>query len=87
MAELVNELQEVVDWFYLGLCLRVPMATLLNLRQDYRNVDTCRTEMLDAWMKMEKPAWSKLVTALKEMKLMALAKRLASKFCEWVADY
>ena len=67
------------------------MATLLNIRQDYRNVDTCRTEMLDAWMRDEKPTWSKIVAALKEMKLKALAKRLDSKFCEllnlWATDY
>jgi len=36
--------------------------------------------MLDAWMNEQNPTWSKVVTALKEMKLIALAKRLASKF-------
>ena len=58
------------------------MATLLNIRQDYRNVDTSRTEMLNAWMRDEKPTWAKIVTALKEMKLTPLANRLASKFGE-----
>lgn len=80
LSDLVNELQEVTDWFYLGMCLRVPLATLMNIRESHGNVEAYRREMLDAWMKEENPTWSKVVTALKEMKLTALAKRLASKF-------
>jgi len=80
LSDLVNELQEVTDWFYLGMCLRVPLATLMNIRESQGNVEAYRREMLDAWMKEENPTWSKVVTALKEMKLTALAKRLASKF-------
>ena len=81
LKDLVNELQEVIDWFYLGMCLKVPIPTLLTIKQDLRNTDECRIRMLKAWMNQEEePAWSKVVAALHEMKKKALAEQIGSKF-------
>ena len=81
LKDFINELQEVIDWFYLGMCLDVPLPTLLTIKKDLRNTDECRTRMLEAWMNQEEePTWSKIVAALREMKKTALAEQIASKF-------
>ena len=81
LKDLINELQDVIDWFYLGMCLKVPIPTLLTIKQDLRNTDECRIKMLTAWMNQEEePAWSKIVAALHEMKKTALAEQISSKF-------
>ena len=81
LKDLINELQDVIDWFYLGMCLNVPIPTLLTIKQDLRNTDECRIKMLTAWMNQEEePTWSKIVTALQEMKKTALAEQIGSKF-------
>ena len=81
LKDLINELQDVIDWFYLGMCLNVPIPTLLTIKQDLRNTDDCRIKMLTAWMNQEEePTWSKIVAALHEMKKTALAEQIGSKF-------
>ena len=80
LKDLVNELQEVTDWFQLGLCLRVRLSVLRTIQQDNKeDTNKCRQEMLEAWMKQEAPMWSTIVKALLDMKMADLALQIASK--------
>ena len=84
LQDLVNELQEVTDWFQLGQCLKVPLSVLRTIQQDSKGDTTkCRQEMLKTWMKWEVPMWSTIVKALLDMKMADLALKIASKhFCK-----
>ena len=80
LQDLVNELQEVTDWFQLGLCLKVPLSILRSIQQDSKeDTNKCRQEMLNAWMKRGVPMWSTIVKALLDMKKADLALKIASK--------
>ena len=43
--------QEVHEWFDLGLHLRVKYGALKAIEADYRKVKQCMREMLAAWLK------------------------------------
>ena len=61
------ELQEVCDWFRLGLYLDIPPPKLCDIKHDsaLRCVQDFRTEMLSVWTKMlPGPSWSGVVKAL-----------------------
>ena len=80
LKDLVCELQEVTDWFHLGICLGILLAKLQSIKRDYRHIDERRREVLLAWRDNEKPTWSKLVGALVEMRNMSLAYQIAGKY-------
>lgn len=68
MKDLVNELQEVTDWFRLGLSLRVPESVLRTIEQDLDTTNKRKQEMLIEWMKrVQVPKWSTMVKALFDM--------------------
>ena len=79
--DLVNELQEVTDWYLLGLCLGLSEPQLKVIKQDYRTNDERRREMLATWEKQDKRTWSKVVCALMEMGgHHVLASHIATKY-------
>ena len=80
LKDLVNELQEVTDWFALGVYLGLEMSTLESVRTDSMGVDECRRNMLGIWMREQEATWSKVVHALVEMKMYHLAVQIASKY-------
>lgn len=67
LKDLINELQEVTDWYLLGLCLGLSESRLQEIKQDHRTNDEWRREVLATWARQEKPTWSKVVSALMEM--------------------
>lgn len=72
---LVSELSSVVDWFQLGLQLKVPSAELETIRADHHKTTDCRSSMLIWWLKhTESPTWSELARAL-----LMIDKNLAQK--------
>ena len=77
MKDLVNELQEVTDWFQLGLSLRVPESVLRTIQQDLITTNKCRQEMLIEWMKQEVPKWSTIVKALLDAGMTDQAIKIA----------
>lgn len=77
MKDLVNELQEVTDWFQLGLSLRVPVSVLRTIQRDLVTTNKCRQEMLIEWMKREVPKWSTIVKALLDVGMTDLAIEIA----------
>ena len=79
MKDLVNELQEVTDWFQLGLSLRVPESVLKTIERDLDTTNKRKQEMLIEWMKREVPKWSTMVKALFDMGMTDQAIKIASK--------
>ena len=78
-----QELQEVSDWFSLGLHLDIPKAKLDDIRLDptLRSTQQFRTEMLSVWMqKLPGPSWSCVVKALMEIGKKKLAFKVALKY-------
>ena len=80
LKDLVGELQDVTDWYYLGLCLGIPLAKLQSIKQDYRHIEERKREVLLVWSDKEKPTWLKVVNALMDMRNMPLAQQIAQKY-------
>ena len=80
MTDLLTELQNVTDWFTLGVGLEVPTPLLKAIREDHTDTDQCRREMLFAWSKQEVPTWPRVVHALSEMGIAKLAIAIAEKY-------
>ena len=78
---LVSELSSVVDWFHLGVSLKLPVAELQKIEADHRKTDRCKIEMLDWWLRnTDLPTWSAIVMALKGIKMKALAQNIVIKY-------
>ena len=81
LKDLINELQKVTYWFLLGLCLGLSKSQLQEIKQDHRTNDEQRREVLATWERQEKPTWSKVVHALREMGgHQVLASYIAGKY-------
>ena len=80
MKDLIQELEEVTEWDYLGICLKLPEHTLKTIRKDNRKTENRKREVLMEWAKMEVPTWGRVVHALLEMGMEVLAKRIAKKY-------
>ena len=80
LKDLVSELQDVTDWYYLGLCLEIPLAKLQSIKQEYRHIEERKREVLLAWSDKEKPTWVKVVNVLMDMRKMSLAQQIAQKY-------
>ena len=81
MKDLIQELEEVTEWEYFGTCLELSEHTLETIRRDNRrNTENCKREVLMEWKKIEVPTWRRVVCALLEMGMEVLAKRIARKY-------
>ena len=83
MKLLDQELQEVTDWFSLGLYLDIPLAELYCIKYDtiLRSTQQFRTEMFSVWMrKHPEPSWPRVVKALMEIGREKLAHKIALKY-------
>ena len=82
MAELVEELKQVVDWFHLGLYLEVPEHELKIIDRNYpQDTKRCRTEMLSWWMNNTLwKKWATIVQALEKTGSKVLACNIALKY-------
>ena len=80
LKDLVSELQDVTDWYYLGLCLEIPLEKLQSIKQEYRHREDRKREVLLAWSDKEKPTWVKVVNVLMDMRKMSLAQQIAQKY-------
>ena len=78
-ADLVSELQDVIDWIPLGLYLGIKLPKLKIIEANYETLQRCRVEMLGEWQKNVTPTWSAVVQALVEIGMRRLASELAQK--------
>ena len=83
MKLLDQELQEVSDWFGLGLYLDIPAEELHTIKYEptLRRIQDFRTEMFSVWMKkLPEPTWPRVVKALMEIGRERLAHKIALKY-------
>ena len=84
LKDLVTELDDVTDWFHLGIHLEVSSATLRNIRNRHQrtgDIKDMKTDMLMGWMDNEvHPTWSPIVRALVGIKMAPLARKLGMKY-------
>ena len=80
--DLVEELYEVVGWFHLGLCLKVPDYRLQAIRQDHpQDTEMCRATMLSWWWNNSgNRKWAAIVLALAKTGHQVLACKIALKY-------
>ena len=89
LAQLSLELQEVSDWFGLGLYLGLPPAELhtISYEPTLRCIKDRRMEMLLVWTrKLPGPSWSRVVTALMVIGRETLAYKIALKYGKSFAE-
>ena len=82
LRNLASELQEVVDWYRVGLSLGIKSYQLEEIRIN-RMGDAmhCKLNMLDLWLRGDVDAsWSKLVGALAESNHSFIADRIQEKY-------
>ena len=84
MKEILQELEEVTDWYYLGLCLGVEEPRLKAIRKDNKGNENRKRAMLFAWSKLQVPTWRKVVRALLEMGERVLAEKIAKKYGKFI---
>ena len=88
LVQLVSELADVVEWFSLGLHLRIPEPELLKIEAgdrgtSQRRVERCKMAMLIWWLKNgELLMWSVVVKALEKIEMTGLAQKIAIKYGE-----
>ena len=82
LLELISQLEEVVDWFHLGLYLGVPEHELLSIDNAKRgDVKECRTGMLVWWLQSgTQRTWTSAVRALEAIKMELLVRKIATKY-------
>ena len=79
LVELVNELQDVIDWMSFGLHLGIRMSKLESIKVDCQTLAERRIQMLSGWQKNMTPTWSAVVEALAVIEMRHLASDLAQK--------
>ena len=79
LNELVEELKPVTDWFNFGTHLGVHQAKLLAIGKNYdkEGPERCKIESLIVWMNQEPPTWDKIVQALLNIGMGALAQKIS----------
>ena len=77
---LYDETASVVEWFTLGLYLKLSPTELNIINADFRfQSKQARREMLAIWLKTGKATWSCLIRALSQMGLRSLGKDIANR--------
>ena len=84
MKDILQELEEVTEWHYLGLCLGVEESRLKAIRKDNKGNENRKRAMLFAWSKLKIPTWRRIVRALLEMGEKVLAEKIAKKYGKFV---
>ena len=82
LLDLISQLEEVVEWFHLGLYLGVPEYELLSIDKSKRgDVKECRTGMLSWWLQCGTTRrWTSVVRAVEGIKMEPLARKIATKY-------
>ena len=78
--QLLNELEEVIDWMSFGVYLGLTVSTLKQIQKDQLTTDRCRRKMLLTWGKEQTPTWLKVIQALVKIRMFHLAVKIASKY-------
>lgn len=80
MKQLDTELCEVNDWFILGIQLGVEDHVLQRIEKEKNNdIARCRIDMFSEWLRAGNSNWLNIVEALKNMRKVKLAEKIAKK--------
>ncbi len=83
LHDLVIELEEVVDWFLLGVHLEVRDSDLMAIKETHllsRDVNGSKIDLFTTWLRTSHhPKWFSVVRALMGIRMEALARKLAVK--------
>ena len=74
-----EETASVVQWFTLGVYLKLAHYELERIRVDYHFNHEGLQQMLSAWLRTGEATWISLVCALKKMGQSDLASKIARK--------
>ena len=77
--ELIDDLQELKDWYLFGEVVGVPQAQLMAIQIDSRMTEECKRLMLERWIRLERPSWPKIISSLFKCGLAHLGWQLAEK--------
>ena len=81
LKDLLKELQQVTDWYKLGLHLDIPEHKLIDIQEtNSGNTEDCRRDMVIVWMESEVATWARVVHALIHIEQPVLATNIASKY-------
>ena len=88
LPELISQLDEVVDWFHLGLYLDIPTHQLLSIEVErMKHVQRCRTDLLGWWLQHGKQlTWTAMVRALERIRMEPLARKIATKYGRFIVQ-
>ena len=80
--ELVQELEEVHNWFVLGLYLGVRYDELIMIERTHSNLLRCKIEVLWGWLRKlgHKCTWRRVVEVLIQMGETAVADTIKLKY-------
>lgn len=82
----MNALNDVSQWYQLGVQLEVEIAQLKKIKSQFCNdldgLSLMKIEMLYAWLQSNPAAsWGNLVAALRRIKLFSVAQDIENKYC------
>ena len=81
LPEVLLSTHEVVNWFTLGIFLRVDFKILKTIEYNHpRNLERCRQEMLMSWIDLGNAKWSVLVKVLCDVNEVAVAEKIVQNF-------
>ena len=87
LPDLMERLASVVEWFGLGIFLRIPRSQLLMIESDCPTISVGRTrrllsDVLAEWIQNhhEEAKWSNLVYALSAIGMRAVARKIAHEY-------
>ena len=82
-SNVISAARTVVDWFTLGIFLKIDFEQLKTIEKDYSgNLERCRQEMFSNWIRSGNATWSTLVDVLcsDDVKEKAVAEEIAKKY-------
>ena len=78
--ELIEGLDEVTNWFHLGVYLHIPRQRLIEIESEHKGLVRCKIALFDLWLSRNPNAsWSILIDALKKMDENSTAANLQMK--------
>ena len=76
----MKKLEEVNQWYSLGIQLNVPISDLVKIEQTYTLLDKQKREMLLKWYSLGNDvSWQSLIRALYGIEEICLANKIASQ--------
>ena len=88
VKNVVNSIKPVTKWFELGLQLDIEHCELEKIRNDRRDTDPCKMEMVAHWLKNDLTAtWKKLCDALETIGEARVAQQIVSDYPKLKEEY